>query len=253
VATWWAAVRGGEPLPEDFVWRTRLVGEGLHAADAVVTPSRALAEATAAAYSLSDVPLVVHNGRSRHTAPVPIDKPGVFAFTAGRLWDEGKDIATLDRAADRIAVRVVAAGPLVGPNGARADLHDVEHIGELSSAEVRARLAARPIFVSTSLYEPFGLAVLEAAEAGCPLVLTDIPTFRELWDGAALFVSTRGDAALANAIERLAADRGLRKSMGEAARGRACRYSVEAMVDGMIGIYRKAVAKPGASVRRAAA
>jgi hypothetical protein len=35
--------------------------------------------------------------------------------------------------------------------------------------------------------EPFGLAVLEAAQAGCPLVLSDLPGFRELWDGAALF------------------------------------------------------------------
>ena len=41
----------------------------------------------------------------------------------------------------------------------------------------------------TALYEPFGLAVLEAAQAGCALVLSDIPTFRELWDGAALFVA----------------------------------------------------------------
>ncbi len=52
----------------------------------------------------------------------------------------------------------------------------------------------RPIFVSTSLYEPFGLAVLEAAQAGCPLVLSDIATFRELWDGAAIFFPP-GDAS----------------------------------------------------------
>ena len=40
-------------------------------------------------------------------------------------------------------------------------------------------------------YEPFGLAVLEAAQAGMRLVLSDIPSFRELWDGAATFVASR--------------------------------------------------------------
>ena len=55
----------------------------------------------------------------------------------------------------------------------------------------RAGSARCPIFVSAARYEPFGLAVLEAAQAGCALVLSDIPTFRELWDGAALFVPRR--------------------------------------------------------------
>jgi glycosyltransferase involved in cell wall biosynthesis len=40
--------------------------------------------------------------------------------------------------------------------------------------------------VAPSLYEPFGLAVAEAARAARPLVLSDIPTFRELWGDAAL-------------------------------------------------------------------
>ena len=50
-------------------------------------------------------------------------------------------------------------------------------------------MARTAVFVSPALYEPFGLAVLEAAQAGCALVLSDIPTFRELWDGVALFVA----------------------------------------------------------------
>ncbi len=52
--------------------------------------------------------------------------------------------------------------------------------------------AAATVFASMARYEPFGLAVLEAAQAGMRLVLSDIPTFRELWDGAAIFV---GDEA----------------------------------------------------------
>ena len=55
-------------------------------------------------------------------------------------------------------------------------------------------MARAAIFVSSSVYEPFGLAVLEAAGSGAALVLSDIPTFRELWDEAALFAPP-GDAA----------------------------------------------------------
>ena len=62
------------------------------------------------------------------------------------------------------------------------------------------------MFVSSARYEPFGLAVLEAAAAGCALVLSDIPTFRELWDGAATFVACDDDLALAQAIERIVDD-----------------------------------------------
>ncbi len=119
---------------------------------------------------------------------------GVAIFTAGRLWDEGKDLPTLDSAAGRTGLSAAAAGPLAGPDGQALTLQHVHPLGRLSDAELQARLAVRPIFVSTSLYEPFGLAVLEAAQAGCPLVLCDIATFRELWDGAAIFFPP-GDAS----------------------------------------------------------
>ena len=69
---------------------------------------------------------------------------------------------------------------------------------------ISEQLGARPIFVSVARYEPFGLAVLEAAQAGCALVLSDIPTFRELWGGAALFVPANDDRALVSHVERLA-------------------------------------------------
>ena len=96
---------------------------------------------------------------------------------------------------------------------------------------MREKVAGRPIFVSSALYEPFGLAVLEAAQAGCALVLSDIPTFRELWDGAALFVSPHDDRALAAAIVRLLGDRSYRAERAEKAVERAARYTVEACVD----------------------
>jgi glycosyltransferase involved in cell wall biosynthesis len=91
--------------------------------------------------------------------------------------------------------------------------------------------------VSAASFEPFGLAVLEAAQAGCPLVLSDIPTFRELWDGAALFVAPDSEIDVAQAIESLIADPALRAQLGAAAVERAALYTPAAMAEGMLGIY----------------
>ncbi len=232
VATWWAAVRDG-PLPEDFRWRSALHEAGLAASDAVAAPSAAFAEATRRAYGFGTAPIVVRNGRDGPEGPAfdAAAPPAALVFTAGRLWDEGKNVAVLDRAAARLPVTVEAAGPLAGPNGARIALHHTVALGPLHPAALRSRLAGRPIFVSTALYEPFGLSVLEAAQAGCALVLSDIPTFRELWDDAALFVPAHDDRALAAAILRLFGDRAYRAERAALGRNRAARYTADAMAD----------------------
>ncbi|WP_426958730.1 glycosyltransferase family 4 protein [Muricoccus radiodurans] len=239
LATWWDAVRGG-PLPPDFAWRTELLRRGYAACDALAAPSRAFADATARAYDLPLPPAAVHNGRD----PLPrVDNPPAdlltdFALTAGRLWDTGKNMATLDRAAARLGLPVLAAGPVEGPEGSRVALKHAHAVGRLDEAALAALLQAAPIYVSPAYYEPFGLAVLEAAQFGCALVLSDIPSFRELWDGAALFVAAGDDAGLADAIARLETDREERARQGALARARARRYTVDAMADAMLDLYR---------------
>lgn len=235
VLTWWRAVKDG-PLPGDFAWRAALVKRGYANAQAILAPTAAFGEATRDAYGLPTAPLAVHNGRSRRAAQ-PGPELADCVFTAGRLWDEGKGMAVLDAAAGRIAALVVAAGPLSGPHGQGIRLRNVRALGRVDEAEIGRRLAARPVFVSPSLYEPFGLAVLEAAQAGCPLVLSDIPTFRELWGGAALFTPPGDDVALADALQSLMQDGGLRERLGAAALERSGRYSVEAAISRMLDIY----------------
>jgi len=235
VATWWEAVKGTE-LPQDFAWRTALNGRGLAAVDAVVAPTAAFAEATRRRYGLTAAPKTVHNGRT--PLPLPETAPQDFAFTAGRLWDAGKNVVTLDAAARRLSIPVRAAGPLVGPNGTALMFDNIHCLGELGEEELARSLAAKPVFVSAALYEPFGLAALEAAAAGCPLILSDIPSFRELWDGAAIFVDPNDEQGFSDAIAALVAD-GLKRSlMGRAAQERAARYTPEAMAAQMAAIYR---------------
>jgi len=93
---------------------------------------------------------------------------------------------------------------------------------------------------SPSVYEPFGLSVLEAALSGAALVLSDIPTYRELWDGAALFATADDPAAHAVAINRLAADERLRADLGRRAKAVAGTYTVDRQVESLLGVYRAA-------------
>ena len=235
VATWWEAVQGS-PLPADFAWRTELNRRGLHAADAVVTPTTAFGEMVRRRYALAEAPRTVHNGR---TPPqLPNSAPHDFVFTAGRLWDEGKNLGTLDAAARTIGVPVRAAGPLKGPNGAEVMFEHLHCLGNLGDEELARWLSARPVFVSAALYEPFGLAVLEAASAGCPLILSDIPTFRELWDDVAIFVPARDETGFTRAIADLVSDDFERAVLGRAARERARRYTPDAMAAQMASLYR---------------
>jgi glycosyltransferase involved in cell wall biosynthesis len=233
LATWWDAVKGG-PMPEDFGWRTDLLAEGYAACDALVAPSAAFAAATARAYALDRPPEVVRNGRA---AVAPAEGMAPFAFTAGRLWDEGKDLATLDRAAARLDMPVLAAGPLCGPHGGSVTLPHLTRLGMLDGAAVAAWLARGPVFVSAARYEPFGLAVLEAAQAGCALVLSDIPTFRELWNGAARFVAPGDDAGFAREVAELSRNREQRSALRVAAMLRSRDYTAEAMSDGIAALH----------------
>jgi glycosyltransferase involved in cell wall biosynthesis len=238
VATWWAAVKGSA-LPDEFAWRRDLVEAGLKRASAIVAPSVAFAAETARTYDVHVT--AVHNGRRPALATGA--QQADFVVTAGRLWDEGKNVATLDAAAARLAVPFQAAGPQYGPSGASIALRHLWALGEVSSTRLCGLFAARPIFASAALYEPFGLSVLEAAYASCALVLSDIPTHREMWSGAAIFIPARDDSAFASAVQDLLDDPDERQQLGQLARARAHYYTPERMARGMADMYAR-VAQP---------
>jgi glycosyltransferase involved in cell wall biosynthesis len=117
-------------------------------------------------------------------------------------------------------------------------------LGELSRAELLALMRRAAIFAAPARYEPFGLAVLEAAAAGCALVLSDIASFRELWDGAALFVDPGDPTALLGALDRLCRDAALRQQLQRRAARRARRYSISAMANGYRRAYEDVLTAP---------
>ena len=233
VGTWWQAVHGGR-IPADLAWRAKATGHGLAEADAVIAPSRAFADMLDRLYRPERPIRVIPNG----LAPLrQTPRPRVSGvLIAGRLWDPGKNVELLDRVAPKLGVPVVAAGPLDGPNGESTAFAAVHCVGTLTREEIAEQMAGCTVFASASRYEPFGLAVLEAAQAGLALALSDIPTHRELWDGAALFFHPEDAGGAADALRRLLA---APEPYASRAAERATRYSAEAMVKATLAVHAK--------------
>lgn len=246
--SWWAAVKG-TALPRDWRWHAEINQAGFDAADLVIAPSRSHAAALARCYRPLDRLEVVANA----TAPAgSAAEKQPFVFAAGRWWDEGKNAALLDAAAARARWPVAMAGAFIGPQGQRVTLNHARALGPLGAAEMAVWLAEAAIVASPSRYEPFGLVALEGAAAGAALVLADIPTYREIWEGAALFAAPDDPAAFAAALDALAGDPDLRAEFGQAAAARARGFSREAQAAAMREAYCTATARAAARRARAA-
>ena len=99
------------------------------------------------------------------------------------------------------------------------------------------RLGATAIYAAPARYEPFGLGILEAAASGCALVLGDIPSLRENWDGAALFVPPNDVGAWRTTLSCLIACDSRREALGTAARRRALDFTRERMATRYAELY----------------
>lgn len=234
VVTWFSAVKG-EPCPPAWSWQYRRNLSGLSNADVIVAPSRSHARAMEACYGPLPALKVVHNASSEpHQSGTEKEN---FVFAGGRWWDEGKNAALLNAMAPLVDWPVRLAGALEGPSGQSVTLTHAQALGSLPAEAAREEMDKAAIVVSPSLYEPFGLVPLEAAAAGAALVLADIPTYRELWDGCALFADPRDPRAFAQAVNSLIADPGLRNGLAASARRRSADFTLCAQSEAMWDLY----------------
>jgi glycogen synthase len=235
VLSWWRAVHGVEAPPQWDTYRERM-GAGLAAADAVVAVTEAMLAELERDHDLDpDRTAVIHNGTGESSARGEKEN---LVLGSGRFWDPAKNLEALDAAAAGLSWPVAVAGEL-GDGGEPEHALSAGQLAPEALAELRGRSA---IYAAPALYEPFGLGILEAARDGCALVLGDIPSLRELWDGAAIFVDPDDHGALHDVLETLVGAPELRADLSEEAEQRAATYPIERSAQSYRQLYESLVA-----------
>lgn len=101
----------------------------------------------------------------------------------------------------------------------------VRYLGHVDEPTLSALYESASVLALPSLYEGFGLPLLEAMAHGVPAVVGETGALPELALGAALSVNAEDVDAIASALERLLADESLRNKLGEEGRRRAKGYT----------------------------
>jgi glycosyltransferase involved in cell wall biosynthesis len=238
-ASWWSAVFG-EALPERYDEYRRRVAAGIAAADRVVAPSRAMLDELRRHYGGRGGCVIPNGVRLARYAGARRKAPVVLA--AGRVWDRAKNLTALAGAARELPWPVRIAGDGVGSLPGADSYENVTFLGQLSRSRMAEELASAAIFAHPARYEPFGLAALEAAAAGSALVLGDVPSLREVWGSAAVYVEPTNLAQLTRVLRELMDDPAAchelqRRAVRQAQRytGARCAEAYASLYEAMLG------------------
>lgn len=236
-------------------------------ARAVLTVSHTMREEIARCYpSAADRIFAVYNGAEHgffHPLEAPADAPspvqerlginGEYLLYLGAIT-ERKNLAVLLRGFERfVRARktrpVLVIGGMCRAPGLLAELRElaralgieplVRFAGFLTEDEYRDLLQRASLFVAPSRGEGFDLPPLEAMACGIPVVASDIPVHRELFEGWCKTFSTNDPADLADALERLWDDGPERVRLSALGRERALEFTWEAMSRQIASIYTK--------------
>jgi glycosyltransferase involved in cell wall biosynthesis len=234
----WADACGETDAFAGDAWATYTdnVADGLACADAWVAPTASFRDWLAERYRPASRGHAIWNGVDQSPPCMP-KQPAILG--AGRVWDMAKNMAILSSVAVGLdwPIRIAGATDVRGGGDSRVGIAHCTMLGALPADQLQREMQQAAIFVSPALYEPFGLSVLEAARAGCALVLADLPGFRELWHGAALFVNPRDATDVRSAVLALRHDAELRQRMQKAAIARSGRYTLRNAVNRYCELY----------------
>jgi glycosyltransferase involved in cell wall biosynthesis len=184
VLSWARACRSGNL--QGSAWLRQyctLVQKGIDGSDAVVAPTKWMLHALGENFHLPQRRLVIANGR--YVPPMGARARVLRAVTAGRLWDDAKDVALLCRV--RWPIPIVVAGDVECDGRSAEGFNGIELRKTLGENEMLRFFAESVIYICTSRYEPFGLAPLEAAMCGCAVLARRIEPLQEVWGNAAFY------------------------------------------------------------------
>ena len=245
--------------PREVPWQQRvymgaILPRSLRNSAAVLTPSQATRKDLLEHYEvpgLADRVQVVPEGSSLGgvtPGPLPAVGDGDRPLEPGFLLAVGtieprKNYPRLLAAyrllgARGVAPPLVVAGRVGWAYGsALEDLRaerDVHLLGHVDDPTLRALYQSAAALAFPSLYEGFGLPLLEAMAEGLPAVVGDAGALPELADDAALLVDPLDVEAIADGLERALTDSALRARLAEAGRRRAADFSWDAAADAVL-------------------
>ncbi len=125
----------------------------------------------------------------------------------------------------------------------------IEQVGYVEEADMPALYNLASAYVYPSLYEGFGLPVLEAMQCGCPVVASNASSIPEVAGDAALLVDPRDAGALAGAIHRILTDAQTRERLVASGYRRAATFSWRRCAQTMLSVIRGADAPKPSSAR----
>jgi glycosyltransferase involved in cell wall biosynthesis len=119
---------------------------------------------------------------------------------------------------------------------------DVRWLGWIDQADLEGLYACSELLVFPSLYEGFGLPVLEALLRGLPVACSDRGSLAEIAGDAALIFDPEDPAAIAAAVRELHDHAELRTRLMDAGRAQAARYTWSACAAGYVRSFQRTLA-----------
>lgn len=179
-----------------------------------------------------------------------IDRP--YLLNVGRVEPRKNQLTAL-AAVERLPGALLVCAGAVHDESLAARLEASPNcllLGRVTDAERDLLYRRAEALLFPSLYEGFGLPVLEAMRQGLPVIATGTSSLPEVGGDAAVYIPDPLDAeAMAEAVRRLRSDASLRRRLVEAGRRQAARFSWDACASGIAAVVRSRLssAAPGAS------
>ncbi|MGH2866411.1 MAG: glycosyltransferase family 4 protein [Solirubrobacteraceae bacterium] len=248
-----------EAWPEDFAPRTRVKFQVItrlaaRSAQRIICPSQATAEDLAARYGIDRAKVRVIPGAASlahvGAGPGAPDFPGAgdpYVIAVGDLRRK-KNLAALvsafvaARRADGLPHRLVLAGVDSGEGERlRALAADAPVLltGYVDDARLDTLIAGADLLVHPSLYEGFGLVLLEAMARSTPVLAARATALPETAGAAAAYFEPDDPADLARQLQRLLGDPARRSELAVAGLARAAQFSWERTARATADVYRE--------------